>query len=282
MKSLSTPANALDLATLAMLANYVPLINPPTYLTASYTVTNADAGKTFVYNGSGTATLTFPNTLPDGFTCRVANAGLGTFNFDASTYGAHFGNAQRTGLIFQWDVVDIEIYTALATKIFQTTYNLALPVLYGVNAAAFTRNVTALSSFGISIPLEVGGAYDIDLIVTFASPITTNTLRLGLAALPTGANCQLEGRVFNSNAGGTATAWHKSMISSAEAVAGCTANAAVVGALTIARITGRIIMGTTAGSLVPTAGALATTGAVTVAAGSATLSVSKVFDLGRT
>lgn len=258
------------------------VVGTPVELSADYTVQLSDANQSFSYNGTGTITVTFPATLPDGFKAKVYNCGLGQVVFVAPST-VHFGNAQRLGLIFQWDVADIQLLTISSTRIFMTIYNLALPVLYGESNAALTRNVTAMSAIpGISIPLETNASYDIDLLVSFTSAITTNTLKLGFLALPSGAKCQLEGRFWNTATKGTAPVSNVLFTTSAQLVTGDGGTAAVTGVTMLGRIFGRIRTGATAGSLVPTAGALATTGNVSVAAGDATLSVSKVFDLGRT
>lgn len=256
----------------------------PEYLTANRTLTANDSGMTFVYNGGSGAsiTITFPATLPDGFKCRVCNAGLGIVAFDLSGM-VHFGNAGRTGLIFQWDVADVEIYTALGNKIAQTTYNLALPVLYAENSASFTRNVVAMSAVpGMSLNMEKNAAYDVQILVNFTSAIITNSLKVGLLALPSGATCQLECTVWTSKTPGGTPNWSGIWTTSAEAVAGLSGNASVTGVTMIACIRGRVRTGATAGALALAAGALTTTGAQSVAIGGATMSLSKVYDQDRT
>lgn len=257
----------------------------PEYLTANRTLTAADSGGTFIYNGgTGTSiTITFPATLPDGFKCRIKNAGLGTVAFDATGYGAHFGNASRIGLIFQWDVADIEIYTALATKIIDTVYNLALPVLYVENAASFTRNVTAMSAVpGMTLNLEKNAAYDVQILVQFTSANVMNSLKVGLLALPTGATCSLEAVIWTSATAGGTPNWSGIFTTSAQAVAGLAGNASATGVTMLASIRGRVRTGATAGSLAVAAGALSALGVQTVAAGAASMSVSKVYDQDRT
>lgn len=256
----------------------------PEYLTANRTLTAADSGGTFVYNGGAgsSITITMPSTLPDGFKCRICNAGLGTVAFDLSTM-VHFGNAGRTGLIFQWDVADVEIYTAVGNKIAQTTYNLALPVLYAENSAGFTRNVTAMSAVpGVSLNMEKNAAYDVQILVGFTSANIMNSLKVGLLALPTGATCQLECTVWTSKTPGGTPNWSGIWTTSAEAVAGLAGNASTLSVTMLATIRGRVRTGATPGALALAAGALGTTGVQTVAAGAASMGISKVYDQDRT
>lgn len=262
----------------------VPRINVPIPLTANRTMTAADSGMQFVYNGGSGAsiTITFPSTLPDGFSCRISNAGQGTVAFNLSGM-THFGNAGRSGLIFQWDVCDVNLYTDSGFKIANTIYNLALPVLYAENTAAETRNVTALSALaGLTIPMEAGGAYDVRILIPYTCGVTTNALRVGTLAWPAGATGALEVAIYNAQAAGTAPKTNHYWPTSALAVTGTPGTASVVGQTMLASIQGRIKLSTTAGNLAITVGALTTTGAVSIASGAASFSASKVFDLGRT
>lgn len=260
-------------------------INVPTYFSSgNITLTAADSGNTFVFNGSaGTSvTITFPLTLPDGFTCKIENAGTGTVAFVFTGF-IHFGNAGRTGLAFQWDVADIALYTAAGNRIFDTTYNLALPVLYAENTAAETRNVATLSALaGLTIPLETVCAYDVNILIPYTCGVTTNALRVGMLAWPTGSTGQFEVAIWNAAAAGTAPKTNHFWPTSALAVTGTAGTASVVGSTMLASITGRIKTSTTAGNLAVAVGALTTTGAVSIAANAASMSVSKVYDQART
>lgn len=265
------------------LAGIATELNPPIALTASYTVLPTDSGSHFFYNGSGAITLTFPSTLPVGFFCRVSLASAaGQVLFDKGGR-LSYGNASRDALLSQWDVVEIFLSTDNGNPIFLQTYNLGLPLLYAESSAALTRNATTMVAIpGISIPLETNAAYDIDMAVAFTSAITTNTLKVGFSALPTGAKCQLQVDIFSTGSPGTSAAVRGLIMSSAAAVTGVNGSSAVVSTTLMARVTGRIRTAGTAGNLVPTLGSIATTGNVSVAAGDATLSVNKVYDQGRT
>lgn len=259
-----------------------PKINRTIELTADYTALSTDSATSFVYNGPSPITVTFPDALPVGFYCRVYQAGLGTVAFSHPNR-LQFGNASRVGTSFQWDVADIELFTIASTPIFMQIFNLALPVLYAKSTADAVRNSTTMTAItGLSIPLEINSAYDVNILVPFTSVITTNTLRIGLAALPTGATCQFEVSVWNAVAAGTAPKTNHIWTTSALAVTGTGGTAAVVGSTMLASVTGRITTSTTAGNIAVTCGSIAATGNVTVASGAASMSVSKVFDQGRT
>lgn len=251
-------------------------------LTGNRTMSDADSGISFIYNGSTPITLTFPDTLSLGFKCQINQAASGTITFTHGTR-IQFGNASRTGTLFQWDVCDVSTYLVSGVPVFNQTFNLALPVLYARSTADAVRNSTTMTAItGLSIPLEINSAYDINILVPFSSVIATNTLRIGLLALPTGATCQFEVAVWNAVAAGTAPKTNHFWTSSALAVTGTGGTAAVVGSTMLASVTGRIITSSTAGNIAVTCGSIATTGNVTVTSGTATMSVSKVFDQGRT
>lgn len=259
-----------------------PKIVPPVEIFDSYTLTDADSGKHLVYNGNSSIILTFPGTLSEGFKVRISNAGPGNVVFDKGGR-LSFGNASRDSLTFQWDVVEVFITSIGGAPVFLQTYNLGLPVVYQYSNTAMTRNATAMVAIpGIAVPLDINAAYDIDLTVAFSSGITTNTLKLGLAAFPSGWTCALQGVVFNTNVQGTGPCVHKPMFTSSDAVAGVSGTSAVVSTNLLARITGRIFTGSTSGLLIPTCGSIATTGNVSVASGGANMSVMKVYDQGRT
>lgn len=280
--SLSSNINDLAVAIATDVKNLRPKLNRTVELTANYTVLATDAATSFVYNGGTPITLTFPDALPTGFYCRVYQAGLGTVSFSYGTR-IQFGNASRVGTSFQWDVADIELFVIASTPIFMQIFNLALPVLYAKSTADAVRNATTMTAItGLSIPLEINSAYDVNILVPFTSVIATNTLRIGLLALPTGATCQFEVSVWNAVAAGTAPKTNHIWTSSALAVTGTGGTAAVVGSTMLASVTGRIITSSTAGNIAVTCGSIAATGNVTVASGTATMSVSKVFDQGRT
>lgn len=282
MDYLGSQASIQSLVNLAQLSAYVPRVNAPVALTADKTITLADSGTHFFYNGTGTVTLSFPDTLPLGFSCRVSLASaVGKVVFNKGSR-LSYGNASRDSLIFQWDVVDIVLGTDNGNPIFLQSYNLALPVLFTKSTADAVRNATTMVAIpGMSVPLEANSAYDVNISVPFSSVITTNTLRIGLSALPTGAAPAFEVAVWNAVSAGTAPKTNQMWTTSAMAVTGTPGTAAVVGSTMLATVTGRIVT-SAAGNLAVTCGSIATTGNVTVASGAASMSVSKVFDQGRT
>ena len=282
MDYLGSQASIQSLVNLAQLSAYMPRVNQTVALTTDRTLSLADSGTHFFYNGSGTITLSFPDTLPLGFSCRVSLASAaGKVVFNKGTR-LSYGNASRDSLIFQWDVCDIVLGLDNGNPIFLQSYNLALPVLFAKSTADAVRNATTMVAIpGLSLPLEANAAYDINISVPFSSVITTNTLRIGLAALPTGAAPAFEVSVWNAVTSGTAPRTNQMWTTSAMGVTGTAGTAAVVGQTMLATITGRIIT-STAGNLSVTCGSIAATGNVTVASGAASMSASKVFDQGRT
>lgn len=280
--SLDLGIKALAEAIAAKINGLMSRINPSVSLTADRTMTDADSGKSFVYNGTGTITVTIPATVSVGFYCRIENASTGQVLISAPAT-IQFGNASRTGLRFQWDVVEVEIKTISDTRIVDLIYNLALPVTYAENTAAVTRNVVAMSAIpGLTLGMEANSAYDVDIIVPFTSANATNSLKIGLLALPTGATCALEVTVWTSDTAGASSNWKGLLMSSARAVTGVAANASTLSVVMMARISGRIRTGAAEGQLAVAAGALNTAGVQTIAANAASMSLSKVYDQGRT
>jgi hypothetical protein len=241
----------------------------------------ADSGGHFFYNGTGTITLTFPDALPLGFNVRVSNAGQGNVLFSIGSR-LSYGNGSRDALIFQWDVCDIVLSTDGGNPIFLQTYNLALPVMYAENNAAVTRSSTTLTAMpGMSLPLEVNAAYDVDIVVPYTSSVTTESLKLGMS-LPSGAVPNLQLDIFVSNTSGTSNRTGHFWPTAALAASGTSGASSVVGQTLLAHIWGKVRTGGTAGNISVLAGARDTSGTVTVAANAASMSLSKVYDQGRT
>lgn len=264
-----------------ILASLAGKLTPPTPLTANKTLLASDSGTHFFFNSAATATLTFPDTLPVGFNVRISNAGPGQVLFNIGTR-LSYGNGSRDALIFQWDVCDVVLSTDNGNPIFLQTYNLALPVLYAENTAAVTRSTTTLTAMpGMSLPLEANAAYDVDVVVPYTSSVTTESLKLGVN-VPTGAVPSLQIDIFVTNTSGTSNRTGHFWPTAALAASGTSGSASVVGQTLMAHIWGKVRTGATAGALSVTAGARDTSGTVSVAANAASMSVSKVYDQGRT
>lgn len=263
------------------LADRASGLNPPIELTANRTMTDDDSGKSFVYNGTGAITLTFPLALSNGFKAHISNAGTGSVVFSYPGRVA-FGNASRGGLNFQWDVADVECEVISSTAVFNAIYNLALPVLFAQNTAQEARSNTTLTAMaGMSLPLEVNAAYDVDIVVPYTSSVTTESLKLGVT-LPNGAVPSLQIDIFVTNTSGTSNRTGHFWPTAALAASGTSGSASVVGQTLMAHVWGKVRTGATAGNLIVTAGARDTSGTVTIAANAASMSVSKVYDQGRT
>lgn len=270
------------MSTARSLATQASRIQPPISLTASRTLVAEDSGAHFFYNGVGDITLNFPDALPVGFYCRVSLAsGGGRVLFNKNSR-LSYGNASREALIFQWDVADVFLSADGGNPIFLPIYNLALPVLYAQNTAQETRSTTTLVAVaGLSAPLEVNAAYDVDIVVPYTSSVTTESLKLGVT-LPNGAVPSLQIDIFVTNTSGTSNRTGHYWPTAALAASGTSGSASVVGQTLMAHVWGKVRTGATAGNLVVTAGARDTSGTVTIAANTASMSVSKVYDQGRT
>jgi len=263
------------------LADRASGLNPPIALTASRNVVPTDSGTHLFYNSPGTITLTFPDTLPIGFNVRVSNAGQGSVLFALGSR-LSYGNGSRDALIFQWDVCDIVLSTDNGNPIFLQTYNLALPVMYAENNSVVTRSNTTLTAMpGMALPLEVNACYDVDIVVPYTSSVTTESLKLGVT-LPNGAVPSLQIDIFVTNTSGTSNRTGHFWPTAALAASGTSGSASVVGQTLMAHVWGKVRTGGTAGAMAVTAGARDTSGTVTIAANAASMSVSKVYDQGRT
>lgn len=264
-----------------ILAGLASKLTPPVALTANKTLVASDSGTHFFSNSASTFTLTFPDTLPLGFNVRVSNAGTGAVLFNIGSR-LSYGNGSRDALIFQWDVCDVVLSTDGGNPIFLQTYNLALPVLYAQNSAQETRATTTLTAMaGMSLPMEVNAAYDVDIVVPYTSSVTTESLKLGVN-LPANAIPYLQIDIFVTNTSGTSNRTGHFWPTAALAASGTSGSASVVGQTLMAHIWGKVRTGATAGNLVVTAGARDTSGTVTIAANAASMSLSKVYDQGRT
>jgi hypothetical protein len=254
----------------------MPRVDAPIVLTASYTFVLSDSGKSFIYNLGSDITVSFPQALPDGFHVDVYQANVGRVILDLQGR-LDYNNATRQRTQFGGDFVVCKCAHDNGVPILFITFHTELPITYTISNAALTRNATTMVAVpGVAQELEANSVYDVDYQVTFSSAITTNALKLGFAALPSGATCQLEGVIYNTNVAGTAQPARKTLLTSAEAVTGVLGASSVTTGVLLGRVTGRITTAGTAGTLTPTAGSIATTGNISVAAGAATLKLGKI------
>jgi hypothetical protein len=150
--------------------------------------------------------------------------------------------------------------------------------MYVENTADVVRNATTMVAVpGMSVTLEANAVYEVSVLMPFNSVIAGNTLRIGLAALPTGAKCALEVSVWNSASAGTAPRTNHFWTSSAQAVAGTPGSGSILGQMLLASITGRIRTGSAGGVLAVTAGSITALGNVTVAANAASLRATRIM-----
>lgn len=265
----------------------MPKIQTPIYADTlpgnAYSAALGDVGKDFLWNGTANITFTVPDALPDGFGMKIYQFDVGGVTLNAGGTRQVFANGTASGLSSQGSSLSFLTATLLIggtdpVRILFVAYDDPLPTIYVSNAASLTRNVTTMSAItGLVASLDANSVYEIDLEVSFTSAITTNTLKLGFAALPSGATVQMTGVVFNTNVAGTSPCTLKPMFTSADVVAGVGGASAVTSGSMLATIKGRITTTGTSGTLQATAGAIATTGNVSVAVGAATMKVKKVL-----
>lgn len=282
--SLDLGIKALAEAIAAKINGLRPKIQVPIYMDTAvnntYTCTLADAGKQFIWNGGSDLTFVVPDSLPDGFNIKISQFAAGRVLINPGTK-TYFANGTAPGLILPGQSAQLDVATVIAggnsVRILNVSLDQPLPTFYAANATAAVRNSTAFSAIpNMSLTMDANSVYDIDFKASFTSVITSNTIKLGLTALPTGAQCQLEGVIYNTNMLGTSNTQRKTMLNSAEAVAGIAGSAmSSISGVFLAKIFGRIVTGSAGGPVAITMGAIAATGNVSVAAGAATLTAKK-------
>jgi hypothetical protein len=148
---------------------------------------------------------------------------------------------------------------------------------YKKNDVALSLATAVRAAFGPSVALDMNSVYEFTLRVVFQTSITTATLSVGFADLPPSSFAAMEFRIGNSNASATNNKQQTDRFgNSGLNAAGGTAVAAVN---LMAIVTGRIMVGGAVAQLIPQLSATNTNGTVTVAAGHASLTVTKVDGL---
>lgn len=245
-----------------------------------YTCKPQDSGKWFIWNGTENITILYPDSLPDGFQLRVSMLSTGTVTLDSDTrvpfINATFSTLAVTGSSVSTATAQV-VVGGTPGRFLNVSFDNPLPSSFFKNTGAAVRNSTAMSAIpGMTMNLDANSVYDIDMRATFGSLITTNSIKLGMTALPAGATCQLEGMIYSTNVLGTAAPQRKTLLTSAELVTGVAGSVlSSISGLFLGKISGRIITGSSGGSVSVTMGAIAATGNVTVAAGAATMTVKK-------
>lgn len=262
-------------ADIKTLTNRGPIPVGSLYLTSSYTLTLADHLKFIIVNSATAVTLTVPIGLPDGFSFWVQQNGVGNVAINPATRsGGMNSNAARVGPNFQFD--SCFCACAIGNTVVNAIFGVTLPTLQLSNTASQSRNTTTMTDLaGISFPLLAGAMYDVDLKVQFSTNNAAAALRLGLSALPSGASCQMEGRVWNTNVAGASPYTNALLLTPSSIIAAGTAS--VSGAQQLGTIKGRIYMGGNSGTITAQASSINTTGLVAIAVGAANMVLTQVY-----
>lgn len=242
-------------------------------LAGAYTFTSADHHKLALVDSATPVTFTFPAGLPNGFSVTVWQVGAGSIVFELEGRVIR-SNASRIATAFAGDTVKV---TITSTSVAATEFATPLNTLYSSNSAALSYTTATAASWASAFPslvLEAGGVYDIDYRVIFQASVNTASLKLGFADAPGLSIVQLDWKVQQTL--DDVSAYRQGSILSNRTMAGSGASS-VANTLMLARMTGRMIVGSAPVTLVPQLAANGTTGTVSVAAGSATVTARKVY-----
>lgn len=248
------------------------------YSTGNYTLTIADHMKLVMMDSASALTVTVPIGLPDGFSFWLQQNGTGGVTIDTNGrtggLGGMTSNASRFFPSYPFDtcLCVVSRGNTLINAVFLDPF----ATVISSNTASQSRNTTTMTNLaGMSYTLLPSCIYDVDFRVAFSTNNVAAALRLGLSALPTGATCHLEGRVWNTNVAGTAPVTQTLLLTPSSIIAAGTAS--VSGAQQLGTITGKIYVGGNQGTLTPQVSSINTTGLVTIAVGAANMTLTPVF-----
>lgn len=250
------------------------LAKPAKYLTGDYTVSAADSGCLLLFDSASAVMLNFPASLPDGVNVKVWQFGNGSVVFSAPGRAIR-SNATRIQTLFKSDVANV--FCTSSGAVLALAFEEVNPSQYVSNNAALSSATATLANWAYSqqpIYLEPNSVYDLDYKVTFQSTATTQALKMGLSNLSSDTLLQLEGRVGQTNAPGTATKRFQDVFAPTGINVSGASSVASVNILS--SLTGRILTGTTGQFIYPSISGIGTTGTISVAIGGATLAVKKV------
>lgn len=264
MRYVSPQVNAQDVGVLA---------KPAKYLTGDYTVSAADSGCLLLFDSATAVMLNFPASLPDGVNVKVWQFGNGSVVFSA-TGRAIRSNATRIQTLFKSDVANV--FCTSSGAVLALAFEEVSPSQYVSNNAAISSATATLANWPYSqqpVYLEPNSIYEIDYKVVFQSTATTQALKMGLSNLSSDCIVQLEARIGQTNAPGTATKRFTDVL--APTAINASGASSVVSVNTLATLSGRIITGATGQFVYPQLSGIGTTGTISVAVGGATLGVKK-------
>lgn len=260
-----------DKTKLAGLSNSGP--NGALVLTGPYTFTDADHKKLVLVDSANTTTLTFPQTLTDGFSITAWQIGVGQIVFEIAGRVVR-SNASRISTAYAGDTVNV---TVTSSSVVATEFATPLTTQYQSNSAALSYTSSTAASWATTFPalvLEAGGVYEIDYRVIFQTDNTAASVKLSFPNNTGLSNVQLDYKVQQA-APGTAAFRIGSL--SANTSMNAAGTASVASTPLLGHLTGRVTVGANTLTLVPQLSGIGATGTVSVAIGAATIMVRKVY-----
>jgi len=242
-------------------------------LTGPYTFTDADHKKLVLVDSANVTTLTFPQTLTDGFSVTVWQIGVGQIVFEIAGRVVR-SNASRIATAYAGDTVNV---TVTSSSVVATEFATPLTTQYQSNSAALSYTSSTAASWATTFPaliLEAGGVYEIDYRVVFQTDNTAASVKLSFPNNIGLSNVQLDYKVQQA-APGTAAFRIGSL--SANTSMNAAGTASVASTPLLGHLTGRITVGANTLTLVPQLSGIGATGTVSVAVGAATIMARKVY-----
>jgi len=242
-------------------------------LTGPYTFTDADHKKLVLVDSANTTTLTFPQTLTDGFSITAWQIGVGQIVFEIAGRVVR-SNASRIATAYAGDTVNV---TVTSSSVVATEFATPLTTQYQSNSTALSYTSSTAASWATTFPalvLEAGGVYEIDYRVIFQTDNTAASVKFSFPNNTGLSNVQLDYKVQQA-APGTAAFRIGSL--SANTSMNAAGTASIVSTPLLGHLTGRITVGANTLTLVPQLSGIGATGTVSVAIGAATIMVRKVY-----
>lgn len=242
-------------------------------LTGPYTFTDADHKKLVLVDSANTTTLTFPQTLTDGFSITAWQIGVGQIVFEIAGRVVR-SNASRISTAYAGDTVNV---TVTSSSVVATEFATPLTTQYQSNSAALSYTSSTAASWATTFPalvLEAGGVYEIDYRVIFQTDNTAASVKLSFPNNTGLSNVQLDYKVQQA-APGTAAFRIGSL--SANTSMNAAGTASVASTPLLGHLTGRVTVSANTLTLVPQLSGIGATGTVSVAIGAATIMVRKVY-----
>lgn len=242
-------------------------------LTAPHTFTDADHNKLVLVDSASVTTLTFPQTLTDGFSVKVWQVGAGQVVFEIAGRVIR-SNASRIATAYAGDTVDV---TVTSSSVVATDFATPLTTQYQTNSAALSFTSSASAPWATNfapIVLDANGVYEIDYRVVFQTDNTAASIKMSLPNNTGLTSVMLDYKVQIA-ATGTSAFRHGNLSANTSMNANGTSSVAATPLIGV--LTGLLTVGANALTLAPQLSGIGTTGITTVAAGAASITVRKVY-----